>query len=110
MDLPAYVKVICRSLSEQGYDHFYPSICAVEDTQVVMKVLYAELSEAGEEELALKWAESFFANEKTVFVAYRRGQRKVTVLENLGFDTIRKQEITVNPQRGGDADAKEPAT
>jgi hypothetical protein len=62
-----------------------------------MKVLDGEVSEGGDEQLAMSWAESFVRDGRTVFLAYRRGQRTITVLEILGADAVRKREIKVDP-------------
>lgn len=97
MNFDDYFGVIVKSVSQTGYNAFLPSACVVEDGKVVMKVLEGDLSEDGEEELAWEWGSTFFKEALTVFLAYRRGQRTVTVLEFLGSEPIRKREIKVDP-------------
>lgn len=62
-----------------------------------MKVLDGELSEDGDEEVAMSWAEQFLRDGRTVFVAYRSGQSAVAVLEIVGFDATRKHMLRLTP-------------
>ncbi len=97
MTFDDYVEVIVKSVSETGYNAFLPSLCSVEGDKVAMSVLDGDIAEDGDELLAKEWAAEFLKNGKTVFLAFRQGQRTVTILEFLGSEPIRKQELKVNP-------------
>ncbi len=97
MSFDNYFSVMVKSVSETGYNAFLPSACVINGNEIEMKVLESDLSEDGEEALAWEWVANFFKEEKTVYLAYRRGQRTVTVLEFLGSNPLRKREIKVEP-------------
>ena len=97
MTFADYIDLVVESVSETGYDTFFPSLVIVEGEGTLMKVLEGELSAEGEERLALHWAESFLQDTRTVYLSFRLGQGTVAILEICGHDAIRKQEIVVNP-------------
>ncbi len=99
MSFDDYSSLMAKSVSETGYDAFLPSACVVSEDTIEMKVLEGELSEDGEEDPAWEWAANFFEESKTVYLAYRRGQKTVTVLEFLGSKPLRKREIKVEPYK-----------
>jgi len=97
MTFEDYVQIIVTSVCETGYEAFLPSLCLVEGEQNTMMVLEGDLSEGGEEDLSKEWAATFMNDESNVFLAFRSGQRRVTVMEYAGFEPKRKKEIKVNP-------------
>jgi hypothetical protein len=75
-----YSALITKSVAETGYDSFHPSACVPGLLKDRFYVLNGELSQAGEETLALDWAKSLKRSGK-IFLAFRAGDRRVTVAE-----------------------------
>lgn len=97
MNFEEYVSIVKDSVCETGYECFLPSLCHSGEAGDKMAVLQTELSEGGEEVLARKWAEEFAGPGESIFMAYRCGQRKVSVIEIFGFNVLRKTTIAVEP-------------
>jgi hypothetical protein len=97
MNFEDYVFLIKESVCESGYERFLPSLCLSEGTNDTMSVLQTELSGGGEEVLAKEWAGEFADSGTTIFLAYRCGGGKVSVIEIFGFDVLRKITIAVEP-------------
>lgn len=97
MNFEEYVSIVKDSVCETGYGSFLPSLCHSGEAEDEMAVLQTELSEGGEEVLARTWAEEFAGPGKSIFMAYRCGQRKVSAIEILGFNVLRKTTIAVEP-------------
>lgn len=92
-----YCSIIAESVAETGYDSFLPSACVPGFAKDEFHVLEGGLSEKGEERVALSWAESLPKNSTTVFLAFRAGERRVTVLELKENAVIAGLVIRVNP-------------
>jgi hypothetical protein len=97
MTFERYFDVIVDSACRAGYNAFLPSLCAVEDDNIVMKVLEGDISEDGDELLANEWATNFMKDGRSVFVAYRCGNRTVRVQEFLGSELIRAKQFMLDP-------------
>lgn len=91
-----YCSLMTKSVAETGYDSFHPSACVPGIFRDRFHVLDGELSEEGEESLALSWARSL-AKSGTVFLAFRGGQRRVTVVELKDGTLADGLVIQVNP-------------
>jgi hypothetical protein len=92
-----YCSLIAKSVAETGYDSFYPSACVPGFIKDKFHVLDGELTEIGEECVALTWAESLPTSSGKVFLAFRGGKRRVTVLELKGKAVLDSLVIQVNP-------------
>lgn len=97
MTFDSYFDIIVDSAREKGYNAFLPSLCSVEEDNIVMKVLDGDLSEDGDEVLANEWATNFMKDGRTVFLAFRRGDRTVRVQEFHGPDVIRAKQFILDP-------------
>ena len=97
MTFDSYFGIIVDSARESGYNAFLPSLCSVEDDNIVMKVLDGDISEDSDEQLANEWASNFMKEGRTVFLAYRRGNRTVRVQEFLGSELIRAKQFILDP-------------
>ena len=97
MTFDSYFDIIVESARERGYNAFLPSLCSVEDDNIVMKVLDGDISEDGDERLANEWATNFMQDGRTVFLAYRRGDRTVRVQEFLGSELVRAKQFILDP-------------
>ena len=97
MTFSDYHDLIKKSVCETGFDGFLPSLCTVDGDDITMKVLDGELSEQGDEEVAMSWAEQFMRDGRTVFVAYRSGRSTVAIVEIVGFDATRKHTLRLTP-------------
>jgi hypothetical protein len=80
MKFADYSGLITRSVAEIGYNSFHPSACVPGLLKDRFHVLDGELSEEGEEAVALAWAKSL-KNTGRIFLAFRAGGRRVTVAE-----------------------------
>ena len=80
MKFADYSGLITKSVAETGYDSFYPSACVPGLLKDQFHVLDRELSEEGEEVVALAWARSLKKSGR-IFLAFRAGRRRVTVAE-----------------------------
>ncbi|MGZ5518458.1 MAG: hypothetical protein ACXWJX_12255 [Limisphaerales bacterium] len=89
-----YVEIIKESVATEGYDRFFPSLCDGR-SGVGLNVLECELSNAGEEALAKKWAARFLESNPSVYLAYRAGCRHVDVCEIRGREVTNKVRIIV---------------
>ncbi len=94
MDFNRYFSLISDSAAETGYEKFMPSICVVGD-KIEMNVLETELSPNGDEEIAKEWASQFVTDESIVYLAYRSGERIITVIQIEGTEVTRKQGVKV---------------
>jgi len=94
MTFAQYVQVIKESVASQGYDQFFPSLSDGK-SDVSLKVLECELSEAGEEALAKDWAGTFLKQSRVIYLAYRSGGRHVDVCEIRGSEVTDKVRIHV---------------
>ena len=92
-----YCSIIADSVAETGYDSFHPSACVPSDETDEFHVLDGELCEEGEEHLARSWAESLSETSDTIFLAFRGGNRRVTVLELRTNAVINSIAMRVNP-------------
>ena len=92
-----YCSLIAKSVAETGYDLFYPSACVPGFIKEKFYVLDGELTEGGEECVALTWAESLTKGSGAVFLAFRGGGRRVKVLELKGKAILESLVIQVNP-------------
>jgi hypothetical protein len=97
MTFESYFDIIVGSARMSGYDAFLPSLCSHEGDNIIMKVLEGEASDDGDEPRAKEWAANFVKDGRTVFLAYRRGQRTVTVQEFLGSESIRTKQFVLDP-------------
>ncbi|HEY5742267.1 MAG TPA: hypothetical protein VIS99_06975 [Terrimicrobiaceae bacterium] len=95
MTFEEYIEIIKGSVAETGYDNFRPSLC-IPGEQIKMDVFDTSLSQAGEEILAKEWASQFTEQDKTLFLAFRSGQRTITVIKIVGTEATKKQGIIVN--------------
>jgi hypothetical protein len=75
-----YSALITKSVAETGYDSFHPSACVPGLLKDRFHVLDGQLSEEGEEAVALAWAKSL-TKAGRIFLAFRAGGRRVTVAE-----------------------------
>ena len=99
MDLDQYVAVISESAAETGYDGFLPSMCVVgEDYE--LNVLQTELSPNGEETLAKDWASKFTSDDSLIYLAYRSGDRIITIVEISGTNVTQKCALKIKPISG----------
>lgn len=98
MTFPDYIQLITKSVCETGFDAFLPSLCIVDGDEIIMKVLDAEPSDGGDEELAMNWLGQFVRDGRTVFVAYRSGSGIISIMEVVGFDATRKHTLRVAPE------------
>ena len=92
-----YLSIIAKSVAETGYDYFRPLACLPGSVREELLVLDGDLSDEGEESVALSWAESLAKNSDTIFLAFRGGKRRITVLELKDGAIIDGQVIQVNP-------------
>ncbi len=97
MKFQDYCSLTAQSVAEAGYDAFFPSACIPGLLKDKFYVLDGKLSEEGEEQLALTWAESLPKSSGTMFLAFRGGKRRVTVLEMKGHLMIDGLVIQVEP-------------
>ena len=97
MTFDSYFDVIVNSARETGYNAFLPSLCSIEADNIVMKVLEDDISDDGDEVVAKEWATNFMTDGRTVFLAYRRGNRTVSVQEFLGSTLVRAKQFTLDP-------------
>jgi len=92
-----YCSLMTRSVAETGYDSFHPSACVPGVLRDRFHVLDGELREEGEESVALSWAEALTKKSGTVFLAFRGGKRRVTVVELKDGAVVDGLVIKVNP-------------
>ncbi len=97
MTFQDYCSLIQKSVAESGYDGFHPSACVPGIESDDHHVLESELTDEGEEAVALSWAESLARGSKTMFLAFRGGERRVTVLELKDGAVVEGLVIRVNP-------------
>jgi hypothetical protein len=93
---PDYRALITKSVAETGYDSFHPSACVPGLLKDRFYVLDGELSEKGEEAQALDWAKSLKESGK-VFLAFRAGDRRVTVAELKNGELVDGVVLNVKP-------------
>jgi hypothetical protein len=97
MTFHEYVSLIAQSVAETGYDQFHPSACVSNSTDEKLHVLDGELTEEGEEAVALSWTESISKTSDTIFLAFRGGKRTVAVIELKGGKVMDRKTIRVTP-------------
>lgn len=76
-----------KSVAETGYNSFHPSACVPGLFRNKFHVLDCALKEDGEEVVALSWAKCLRKKSDTIYLAFRCGDRMVTVLK-LKDDTV----------------------
>lgn len=96
MDFKRYVTLISESATNTGYDGFLPSICVAGDS-VEMNVLQTELTPTSDEDVAKEWASKFVSDHSIVYLAYRSGERTITVIEIEDTNMTQKQRLTMRP-------------
>lgn len=89
MNFSAYCEIIQSSVAAEGYDEFLPSLCVLEP-QFKMQVLATELSDGGEEVLALEWARSVAPESPLLYIAYRIPGRRIEIAELQDMRCLRK--------------------
>jgi hypothetical protein len=94
-----YVEIIKQSVSTEGYDQFYPSLCEA-GHESRLHVLECELSDTGEEATAKAWAATFCRKDSPIYVAYRAGGLCVHVCEIRNREVTDKLSITVSQSVG----------
>lgn len=97
MTFEDYIDIIRVSVANTGYNQFFPSLCVSSETADKFAVLETELSEGGEEDLAMNWVENVLGEHHTTFLAFRAGRRIVTVRQIVGFNAIFQTHIRVEP-------------
>jgi hypothetical protein len=97
MTFEDYIDIIRASVANTGYNQFFPSLCVSKETADEFAVLETELSEGGEEELAMNWVENVVGEHHTTFLAFRAGGGIVNVRKIVGFDAILQTNIRVEP-------------
>jgi hypothetical protein len=95
MTLEGYSELTAKSVAETGYDFFRPSACISSSDANEMCVLDIELKEEGEKTEALAWGASLLKEGSTLFIAYRSGNRVVTVSEVREKEVVAKMTINV---------------
>lgn len=93
-----YCSLIAKSVADTGYDAFRPSACVPSAAKDEFHVLDGELREEGEESIALSWGDSLTKKSGTVFLAFRGGERRVTVAELKDGALVEGLVIKVNPR------------
>lgn len=78
MNFEDYIKLTCSSITEQGYDAFFPCACVPGD-KPAMFVLEGELTSDGEEIEAGAWVAENFTEHSDVFFAFRAGGREIRI-------------------------------
>lgn len=96
MTLEGYSELIAKSVAETGYDFFRPSACISSSEVNEMCVLDIALKEEGETTEALAWGASLLKEGATLFLAYRSGNRVVTVSEVREKEVVAKITIDVH--------------
>jgi hypothetical protein len=97
MTFEDYIDIIRASVANTGYNQFFPSLCVSSETEDEFAVLETELSEGGEEEMAMNWVENVMGEHHTTFLAFRAGGRIVTVRKIVGLDAVLQANIRVEP-------------
>jgi hypothetical protein len=96
MKFSEYVDVIKKSVAQSGYSSFHPSACIPGVFKNQFHVLEGELREEGEESVAVAWAKTLKKSGK-IFLAFRAGDRRVTVVELKDGEVADGLVIQVNP-------------
>lgn len=101
MDFEAYVDLVTSSAAAWGYDRFLPSLCVCGE-KIELNVLEIDLGPDGEKSAAFDWAEKFVGPSRTLFCAYRAGDRKIEAVEITGTEVTRKHQFRLLPYAGDD--------
>jgi hypothetical protein len=88
---------MAKSVAETGYDFFLPSACISGADANEMCVLDIALKEEGEKAEALAWGASLVKEGAVLFLAYRTGNRLVTVAEVREKKVVAKMTISIRP-------------
>jgi hypothetical protein len=97
MNLEDYSSFIAKSVAETGYDYFRPSACISSPESEEMCILDIELKAEGEKSEAFRWGASLLREGAVLFLAFRSGDRVVTVAEIREQAVVGKVAIRVNP-------------
>ena len=97
MTLRDYCSLISGSVAETGYDSFRPSACVYSAESVQMHVLEVELKDEGDASAALTWGASLLKEGAVLYLAYRSGNRTVTVSAVRENKVVEKIVVRVRP-------------